>query len=197
VCENEDHGLKVPTGTIFAYVPKGDNVAHAFIQWRKPGDEMFDRVWAPNEATLAELPRAGQPALGLRVQELCDKGRLVSATGMLEVIEDFVRVDDWRKGRGWTYQIWLSPKELSGIMPLAGTVYHFYPDEDTHVHPRVEEFGAVQALWSDPNALVVTDIGDIEAGTSFDDPVVKAKWDLDNRVVVWDLGAIQRAGSNA
>jgi len=183
--------------TLFAYVPNGDGIAYAFIEYDKPGDEMVDEVWAPKNALLAGLPRAGQTALGLRIQELRDKGILVPAKDMLKEIEDFIRIDDLRKGYLWTYYVWLSPKWLSGIMPLAGTVYHCYPDEDRHIHPRLEELEAVQALLSDPDALVVTDIGDLESGTPLDDPEVKARWDLDNRVVVWDLGAIQRVDSNA
>jgi hypothetical protein len=190
-CGEEGHGMMIPLNAQFGYVPARDGLVTALVTWY-PDDILGieEGVFAPTPEMRPKLPSIDQ-GLGEAIYALQQAGQLFLTGELYRRASRVYRIDDRREGRGWSYVVSLDDRS-DGLRLMPRTVYHFVEERTNIVHPRLTEFDDVVALLDHEQALVITDMGDLQAGTLVADPEVRRRWDFTDRIVVWDGGAIQR-----
>lgn len=183
----EGHGMMVPVDAQFCYAPAGDGLVTAIVSWHKPDGIMTAKCYAPHVDEARELLEV-RVGLGELIAELMADGRLFQRRLLDREMFRGYRIDDFREGHMWTYLISLD-RRSDGPRLLPKTIYLFWPDEDEHEFPPLDDFDEVVALMGLSEAVLVSDVGGY-AGR----PLVDAmqNWEINGRIVVWDLGAIQR-----
>ena len=190
----EEHGYMLPIGVEYAITNDQGQIVAMVCWWNPDHDGTIEEViYAIDEESLALVPRLnGEANVGNWLQASIEAGHAHEYYwGVAYRHPNVLRIDDCRPEGGWSYRIYSGDKqETPSLIP--GAVYYCYVDcSDYPRGERLQTFGEVKALTELPEAVRITDVGQLY-DKSFGDPEVVAVFgDMSAAVRVTDEYAVQ------